>query len=120
MEEYMHESAPARQPGRKYAQSEASEKISEASGVPREGLEGAKGTGGEAPVYPRNKTNVLQALRALRGYCAMSKVMKEAEDGKKALAYHGAVPMVVYCLGELERRIFGLQELFWLQKAISL
>ena len=29
MEEYMHESAPARQPGRKYAQSEASEKISD-------------------------------------------------------------------------------------------
>ena len=85
MEEYMHESAPARQPGRKYAQSEASEKISEASGAPREVLEDVDGTGEEAPVYQRNKTNVLQALRTVRGYCAMSKVEKEAEDGKKAL-----------------------------------
>jgi hypothetical protein len=35
----------------------------------------------------------------------MSKVEKEAEDGKKALAYHGAVPMVVYGLGEKNIRV---------------
>jgi hypothetical protein len=46
MEDYLGENAPARPPGRKYAQIEASEKISEASGAPREGLEGVDGTGG--------------------------------------------------------------------------
>jgi hypothetical protein len=118
MEEYLDENALARPPGRKYAQSEASEKISGASGAPREVSEGVDGTGEEAPVYQKNKTNVLQALGVLRGHCAMSKVEKEAEDEKKALAYHGAVQMV-WCTA-LERRIFGLQESFWLQKAISL
>jgi hypothetical protein len=35
----------------------------------------------------------------------MSKVEKEAEGGKKALAHHGAVPMVVYGLGEKHIRV---------------
>ena len=83
MEEYLDENALARLSGRKYAQSEASEKISEASGAPREEPEDVDGTGEGVPVYQKNKTNVLQALRAVRGYCAMSKVEKEAEDGKK-------------------------------------
>ena len=65
MEDYLGENAPARLPGRKYAQSEASEKISEASGAPREGLEGVDGTGGEAPVYQKNK----QMFCKLRGLC---------------------------------------------------
>jgi hypothetical protein len=72
MEDYLGENSPARLPGRKYAHSEASEKISEASGAPQEGLEGVAGTGGEALVYQRNKTNGLQAQRVVRGYCAMS------------------------------------------------
>ena len=100
----MHESAPARQPERKYAQSEASEKISEASGVPREGIEDVEGTGGETPVYQKNKTNVLQAQGMVRGYCAMAKDEKDAEDGRKALAYNGAVPMIVYGPGEKDIR----------------
>jgi hypothetical protein len=105
MEDHLDENALARPPRRKYAQSEASEKISEASGASREVLEDVDGTGEGAPVYQKNKTNVLQALRALRGYCAMSKVEKEAEDGKKALAYRGAVPMVVCGLGEENIRV---------------
>jgi hypothetical protein len=100
MEEYLDENALARLSGRKYAQSEASKKISEASGAPREEPEDVDGTGEEVQKHHKNKTNVLQALRALRGYCAMSKAEKDAEDGKKALAYHGAVPMVVCGLGE--------------------
>ena len=83
MGDYLAENALARFPGRKYAQSEASEKISEASGAPREVLEDVDGTGGEAPVYQKNKTNVLQALRTVRGYCAMSTDEKDAEDEKK-------------------------------------
>jgi hypothetical protein len=105
MEDYLAESALARFPGRKYAQSEASKKISEASGAPREVLEGVDGAGEEAPVYQKNKTNVLQALRIVRGYCAMTKVEKEAEDGKKAPAHHGVVPMAVYGLGEKNIRV---------------
>ena len=96
MEDYLDENAPARLPGRKYAQSEASEKISEASGAPREVLEVVDGTGGEAPVYQKNKTNVLQAQRAVRGYCAMSTAEKDAEDKKKSISVsrrgpHGCV-----------------------------
>jgi hypothetical protein len=49
MEEYLdeNENALARLSGRKYAQSEASEKISEASGAPREEPEDVDGTGEE-------------------------------------------------------------------------
>jgi hypothetical protein len=104
MKEYMHESAPARQPERKYAQSEASEKISEASGVPREGIEDVEGTGGEPPVSQKTKTTVLQAQGMVRGYCAMTKDEKDAEDGRKALAYNGAVPVLVYGPGEKDIR----------------
>ena len=79
MEDYLGENDPARQPGRKYAQSEASEKISEASGLPREGVEDAKGTGGETPVYQKNKTNVLQAQGMVRGYCARWQRMRRTQ-----------------------------------------
>jgi hypothetical protein len=65
MEEYLDENALARLPGRKYAQSEASEKISEVSGAPREEPEDVDGTGQEVQKHNRNKTNVLQALRTL-------------------------------------------------------
>jgi hypothetical protein len=105
MEEYLDESALARPPGRKYAQSEASKKISEAPGAPREEPEDVDSTGGEVLKHHKNKTDVLQALGALRGYCAMSMAEKDAEDGKKALAYHGAVPMVVCGLGEKNIRV---------------
>jgi hypothetical protein len=91
--------------GRKYAQSEASEKISGAPGAPREEPEDVDGTGEEVQKHNRNKTNVLQALGVLRGYCAMSKAEKDTEDGKKALAYNGAVPMVVCGLGEKNIRV---------------
>ena len=70
------------------------------------------------PVYQKNKTNVLQAQGMVRGYCAMAKDEKDAEDGRKALAYNGAVPMIAYMV--LERRIFGKSESFWLQRDISL
>jgi hypothetical protein len=55
MEDYLGENDPARQPGRKYAQSEASKKISEASGAPREGLEDVKGTGGRSSGVPEEQ-----------------------------------------------------------------
>jgi hypothetical protein len=35
----------------------------------------------------------------------MSTAEKDVEDGKKALAYHGAVPMAVYGLGEKNIRV---------------
>jgi hypothetical protein len=110
MEDYLDENALARLPGRKYAQSEASKKISEASGAPREVSEDVDGTGEEDPVYQKNKTNILQALGILRGYCAMPKVEKEAEDGKRALAYHGAVPMAVCGLGEKNIRVARIKK----------
>jgi hypothetical protein len=52
--------------GRKYAQSEASEKISGAPGAPREEPKDVDGTGEEVQKHNRNKTNVLQALEVLR------------------------------------------------------
>jgi hypothetical protein len=106
MEEYLDENALARLSGRKYAHSEASEKISEASGAPRGEPEDVDGTGEEVlKHHHKNKTNVLQALGVLRGYCAMSKAKKDAEGGKKALTYHGAVPVVVCGLGEKNIRV---------------
>jgi hypothetical protein len=74
MEAHLDENALARLAGRRYAQSEASEKISEASGAPREEPGGVDGTGEEVLKHHRNKTNVLQALGVLRGYCVMSDV----------------------------------------------
>ena len=47
----------------------------------------------------------------------MTKDEKDAEDGKKALAYHGAVPMVVYGLGEKNIRV---ARIILAAKAISL
>ena len=45
MEDYLDEKALARPPGRKYAQSEASKKISEASEALREEAEDVDGSG---------------------------------------------------------------------------
>ena len=47
MEDYLNEKALARLPGRKYAQSEAPEKISDASEAFREEAEDVDGTGSE-------------------------------------------------------------------------
>ena len=86
--------------GRKYAQSEASEKISEASSLPREGLEeGGDSGGGESPTSG-SRTQVLQALGVVRGYCAMKPAEKIEEGGKKALAYNRATQMVVHGFGD--------------------
>jgi hypothetical protein len=52
MEDYLDEKALARPPGRKYAQSEASKKISEASEAPREEPEDVDGTGKEVKSHP--------------------------------------------------------------------
>jgi hypothetical protein len=47
---------------------------------------------------------IKQMFCKLRGQCEdtvrCQRLRRTAEDGKKALAYHGAVPMVVYGLGE--------------------
>jgi hypothetical protein len=69
--------------GRKYAQSEAPEKISEASSLPREGLEEGEGSG-DGELQPLgSRTQVLQALRMIRGYCAMKPAEKIEEGGRK-------------------------------------
>jgi hypothetical protein len=53
--------------GRKYAKSEAPEKISEASSLPREGPEEGEDPGvGELPISER-RTQVLQTLGMVRG-----------------------------------------------------
>jgi hypothetical protein len=83
MEDYLDEKALARLPGRKYAQSKASEKISEASEAPREEPEDVDGTGEEVQSHHKNRTQGLQALGVVRGYCAMTKAEKAEEDGKK-------------------------------------
>jgi hypothetical protein len=70
MEDYLDEKALARPPGRKYAQSEASEKISEASEALREEAEDVDGTGKEVKSHPKSRTQVLQALGIVRGYTA--------------------------------------------------
>jgi hypothetical protein len=61
MEDYLDEKALARPPGRKYAQSEASEKYrkSEASEAHREEAEDVDGTGKEVKSHPRSRTQVL-------------------------------------------------------------
>jgi hypothetical protein len=46
MQDYLLKNNDLANAGRKYAQSEASKKISEASPLPREGLEGGGGPGG--------------------------------------------------------------------------
>jgi hypothetical protein len=74
--------------GRKYAQSAyrsaASENISEASPLPREGLkDGEDPEGGELPPSESKTKALLQALGMVRGYCAMKPEEKVEEGGKK-------------------------------------
>jgi hypothetical protein len=77
---------PKNRPRRKHAQSEASKKISEASSVPREELEDVDGPEKEVKRHPESRTQTLQALEVVRGYCAMKPAEKDEEDGKKACA----------------------------------
>jgi hypothetical protein len=100
MEDYLAAQALTRVSGRKYAQSEASEKISEASSVPREELEDVDGPAKEVRRHPESRTQTLQALGVVRGYCAMTTAEKDEEDGKKALAYSSATTMTVHGFGE--------------------
>jgi hypothetical protein len=73
--------------GRKCAQSEASEKISGAPPLPRaEGLKGGGNSeGGELPPS-EGRTEVLQALGMIRGYCAMKTEEKIEGGGKKSVS----------------------------------
>jgi hypothetical protein len=82
--------------GRKYAQSEASGKISEASPLSREGLEEGGGSGDGESQPLESRTQVLQALGVIRGHCAMKPVERIEEGGRKALAYNQATQMVVH------------------------
>ena len=62
MEDYFAAQAIAIAAGRKYAHSEAPKKISEASSVPREGLEALDGSDEEVVVQrPKSRTQALQA-----------------------------------------------------------
>jgi hypothetical protein len=67
--------------GRKYAQSEASEKILEASSLPREGLEEGEGPGNGELQPLESRTQVLQAPGMIRGHCAMKPAKKIEEGG---------------------------------------
>jgi hypothetical protein len=92
--------------GRKYAQSEAPVKISEAPPLPREGRleEGGDLGGGESPTS-ESRTQVLQALGVVRGHCAMKPAEKIEEGGKKAFAYNRATEMAVCGFGEMGIRL---------------
>jgi hypothetical protein len=98
MEGHFAAQALTRAPGRKYAQSEAPEKISQASPVPREGLEDVDGSEKEVKRRPGSRTQTLQALGVVRRYCSMKPAEKAEEDGKKALAHNSATTMVVHGL----------------------
>ena len=119
MEAYLSKTRDLTNAGRKYAQSEASEKISEASSLPREGLEeGGDSGGGESPALG-SRTQVLQALGMVRGHCAIKLEGKIEDGGKKALAHSCAVQVVVHGLGEEDIHLFALWELLWLQRATA-
>jgi hypothetical protein len=105
MEDYLNEKALARLPGRKYAQGEASEKISDAPEAFREEVEAMDGSGKEVTSHPKSRTQVLQAQRAVRGHCAVTKAEKGKGDGRKALAHNSAVTMVVYGFGEQDIQV---------------
>jgi hypothetical protein len=105
--------------GRKYAQSAASEKLSEAPPLPRGGPEeGGDLGGGESPALG-SRTQVLQALGMVRGHCAIKLEGKIEDGGKKALAHSCAVQVVVHGLGEEDIHLFALWELLWLQRATA-
>ena len=58
MEDHLDEKTLTRLSGRKYAQSEASEKISEAPSVPREELEDVDGPEKEVKRHPENNGDI--------------------------------------------------------------
>ena len=86
MEDCFAEQALTRLPGKKYAQSEAPENISEASSAPREEVEDVDGKAKEVKSHPGSRTQALQAMKAVRGYCAMKTAEKDGEDGKKSIS----------------------------------
>ena len=56
MEDYFAEQALTRPSGKKYAQSEAPENISEASSAPREEVEDVEGKAKEVKSHPKSRT----------------------------------------------------------------
>jgi hypothetical protein len=117
MQDYLLKNNALSNAGRKYAQSEASEKISEASSLPRDGLEEGGGSGDEESQPLGSRTQVLQALGMIRGHCAMESVEKIEEGGRKALAHNQATQMVVHGFGDKD---FHLSGVIWLQMVIML
>jgi hypothetical protein len=103
--------------GRKYAQSGASEKISEASSLPREGLDGGEGPGDEElqPLGSMHRTQVLQALGMIRGHCVMGPAEKIEEDGRKALAHNQATQN----LSQMEVHGFGDKEIHLIRATLA-
>jgi hypothetical protein len=102
MEDYFAAQALTIAAGRKHAHSEASEKISEASSVPREGLEDVDGSDEEVVQHSKSRTQALQAPGVVRGQCAMKSEEKIEEGGKKALAHNRTAQMMVCGYGDAD------------------
>jgi hypothetical protein len=108
MEAYLSKAGDLKNAGRKYARNEASEKISEASSLPREGLEEMGDPGGGESQTSESRSQVLQALGVVRGYCAMKPAEKIEEGSKKALAHNRTTQMVVHGFEDKDIHLLGV------------
>jgi hypothetical protein len=71
MEDYFAKQALTGLSGKKYAQSEAPENISEASSAPREEVEDVGGKAKGVKSHPKSRTQALQAMGVVRGCLAL-------------------------------------------------
>jgi hypothetical protein len=90
-----------------YTQSEAGEILLDESTIPRDDDEARDGLTGDAIHYQAINPKVTQAIRAVKGYCAIGRGAKKAEDGRQALEHTSAVRMTAYNIGEGDIKMFG-------------
>jgi hypothetical protein len=87
MGDYLAAQALTIAPGRNYAQSEAPKKIiGSIFGASRRDVEDVDGPEEEVRRFPGSRTQTLQALGVVRGYCAMKPAEKDEEGGKKSVS----------------------------------
>ena len=73
--------------GAEYPQSEAGEILLDASAIPKDDDEARDELTGEVSHYQTINPKVTQTIRAVKGYCAIGRGAKKAEDGRRTPSF---------------------------------
>jgi hypothetical protein len=90
-----------------YPKCDGNESLSDASAIPKGDYASVEVFTGDDLHYQTMNPKVIQAIRVVKGYCAMGRGAKKAEDGRQALEHTRAVRMTAQNIGEEGIKMFG-------------